>query len=144
MKWQLVGYFPLAILSPRVVAFLAPKELGRGLVSAARLEEPPESHVVPALWAFYVSRRHCLDFFLLVPNYFEVTTGILRLHNVRCRGDRRSRTRALLESAFLADEMRARFFGSQLEAGTAFRTELHVSVYSGNLVCTSLPSLLSR
>ena len=49
-------YRRLGVASPGVVALQAPVELRRGLVPAARLQEPPVGLVVAALWALYLGR----------------------------------------------------------------------------------------
>ena len=62
-----------AVLAPGMGAFLASEKLRRGLVSASRLKEPPESCIVTAFRALYGSSGHSLNFFFLVTYNFQIS-----------------------------------------------------------------------
>ena len=54
-----------------MTTLFTPEELGRGLVSAARLEEPPKGSIVAALWALDIGCGHSLYFFFSLSNHLD-------------------------------------------------------------------------
>jgi hypothetical protein len=115
-----------------VRAFFAPEKLRWRFIATSRLQKPPESGVMTALWAINCCSGHCLYFLFLIAqdlNFRRLFRNIGR----GCYGS----LSLFGKTALFTEQNWVRLLALELEPSTTFRAKLHFRL--DHLIGRTLP-----